>query len=663
MELETKDIIAAANPFITGVVNTILAPKLKIILDKLNKKGSNLRLPTEKHFEEYLTRTYVKLSVVNTLVFSNSQKLLDDIYVPLTIKSTNHQKYSHKINGYPKAISDTFNNILITDTAGMGKSTIMKKIFLDIINKQSGIPLFIELRRLTKKHKLIHEIQEQLNSINKKFDQDLLFSLLAEGDFIIILDGYDEIGFEHLEFVTYDIQEFISKASSNRYFITSRPEKAITSFGNFQEFTIEPLKKNEAFSILKKYDNKGVLSTLLIKKLKETGLENINEFLTNPLLVSLLYSSFDHKQTIPFKKYLFYRQVFEANFENHDLTKGDSYIHNKFSNLEIDDFHRVLRHIGYNCLKLQKIEFLKDEILKLIRESKLFCLGLEFNESDFLSDLLKTVPLFIQDGNYIKWAHKSIQEYFAAQFIYQDSDGNRENILKKLYFSNNIDKLQNVIDLYYDMDFKNFNNVIILNLLNEYNDYQKSTFKNYKTGITEQDIILRKELTFLSLNFMFKDIGDSNRFSSDRFSDIVMGMIDEIKRRKNLDSIESVGITITSETPRDYIILNIEFPKKTIFRILHSKKNPLVSLIDSESRNKEIKLDLDLMNEHELHEITDSPSDKVNSSENFKMLNRVFEICTQPPYKINHNEALKQLKSINKNIKLEANSDFFLDGL
>jgi predicted NACHT family NTPase len=321
--------ITTVTPFVQAIVDVYVTPKLKVLKDK----DKNKKLPTKEHFTEYFHRTFKKLAVMNTMVIHNSQLLLTDIYIPLSVKQTNNKQEnkvkSIKIDNFPQKLSDEFHNILITDTAGMGKSTMMKKIFISAIYEGSGIPLFIELRRLNKGKKLIDEMQEQLNSIEKNFDRQLLLELLAQGDFIIILDGYDEISLTDKEIVTIDIQDFISKASNNKFFITSRPENALPCFGHFQEFRIEPLTKNEAYSLLRKYDNQGKVSSLLIEKLKEKGMENIGEFLTNPLLVSLLFIAFDHKQTIPLKKYLFYRQVFDANFETHDLTKGDSYIHEK----------------------------------------------------------------------------------------------------------------------------------------------------------------------------------------------------------------------------------------------------------------------------------------------------------------------------------------------
>ena len=496
-------IMTAVTPLIQSIVEVLITPKLETFRDKDKSK----KLPTKKNFTEYFHRTFKKLAVVNTLVFHNSQRLLNDIYIPLTISQTNDNvMIKTTINNYPQQLSDEFHNILITDTAGMGKSTMMKKIFISAIYENCGIPLFIELRRLKKSKKLIDEIQEQLSPFEKNFDRQLLLELLAQGGFIIILDGYDEITLSDRVTVTEDIQNFISKASNNHFFMTSRPENALSCFGDFQEFRIDALAKNEAFALLHKYDNQGEISSLLIEKLQEDDMKNIDEFLTNPLLVSLLFTAFEYKQLIPLKKYLFYRQVFDAFFDAHDLTKGDSFIHDKYSKLSIDDFHRVLRHIGYNCLKQQKNEFSKDETLKLIEQSKKFCIGLSFNESDFLTDLLKTVPLFTQDGIYYRWAHKSLQEYFAAQFIYMDSKEKQNDILLGIYNHSQLEKFTNILDLYYDMDYKTFRNVIEYCLLKDYCKKYASTSISYKKHQRVSDEEFIKQFCSITHNRIILEI-------------------------------------------------------------------------------------------------------------------------------------------------------------
>ncbi len=274
--LPVKEILTAAGPFIKAVVDTYVTPKLENLKKRFTLDYNKYHVPTEEHFSKYFYRTYKRESIINTLVFNNSQRFIKEIYLPLTlVEKTEKKENKHKIQSFPSELLNKYEKLLITDNAGMGKSTLVKKIFLDTIDEKKGIPLLIELRRLSKDKTIIAEIQEQLNSLAKDFNNSLLLELLTEGGFVIFLDGYDEIPLSDREIVTADLQSFISKATKNTFILTSRPENALKGFGDFQEVKIEPLKKNEAFELLRKYDKQGPVSTLLIKKLGETDMANI----------------------------------------------------------------------------------------------------------------------------------------------------------------------------------------------------------------------------------------------------------------------------------------------------------------------------------------------------------------------------------------------------
>lgn len=658
--IAVKDMISAASPVIKVLVETFVKPKLESFRKKFTDVDLNKTfIPTEEQFQEYYHRTYKKLAVVNTLVFNNSQRFLKEIYLPLTLTSTNDEKIKYQINSYPEKLCCEYGNVLITDTAGMGKSTLMKRIFIDIIDQNIGIPIIVELRRLNKKKTIISEIQEQLNSINKDFDSELLLELLSEGGFIIILDGYDEISLTDRESVTANLQDFISKASNNEFFITSRPEKALLSFGNFQEFRINPLNKKEAFELLRKYDHQGSVSTLLIKKLQEQEMSNIEEFLTNPLLVSLLFTAFEHKQAIPFKKYLFYRQVYDANFESHDLTKGDSYTHDKYSNLEIDDFHRVLRHLGFSCFKLQKIEFSKDEILKLISDSKEFCAGLNFNESSFLEDLLRTVPLFAQDGNYYRWAHKSLQEYFAAQFIYLDSKEKQNTILDKLYNHSNLEVFINVIDLYYDMDYKTFRNRIERSLLSEFKKFVDNNYNQNFVGVSEKIVKERKEASFFTDSFLFKA---THKKDERPLSGSGLGkMIEEFSKQKGFDESRFSGILVRPPLFQFIYAIHYQDGKTNLLSLLARKKsNYIKAVIHSDIENKTMKLNYVFNKEYSPKEINDKVTNEFNSKENFKNISEFMQATKLNSFVIDFDKGLSFLEKIEKSIANEEADDFLV---
>lgn len=650
---QIKDVVSIASPFIKSMVDTFVTPKLLSLKNRFNLDYKKYHVPTEEHFSEYLHRTYKRLSFVNMMVFNNSQRLLKEIYLPLTIVDNNKKKRT-KIDKYPQDILNKYERILITDTAGMGKSTIMKRMFLDVVDNNIEIPILIELRRLSKGKTIIQEIHEQLNSFEKEFDNNLLLEFIKDGGFVFFFDGYDEISLQERQIVTYNIQSFVSKAPKNKYIITSRPENALSCFGEFQEFKIEPLKKKEAFELLRKYDKQGQVSTLLIQKLEEKEMKNIEEYFTNPLLVTLLFTAFQYKQTIPFKKYLFYRQVYDANFESHDLTKGDSFSHKKNTKLEIDDFHRVLRHIGFSCLRNnQKIEFNKDEILNLISQARRYCVGLNFTDSDFLKDLLSTVPLFTKDGVYYKWTHKSLYEYFAAQFIYLDSKDKQSHILRQLCNNSNTIYFLNVLDLYYDIDPKTFRDVVVKDLLVFFRNYVNTTFVDHG-NLLESEVILRKEICFLHKLYLYiiKPSGCELIVNENKLNHMIskLGPVQGIINSPNIDN--------------ELLCLHKSDMRNILIRLFYTKGLPFVFLInDHKLNNGKSRVKHCFNYEYDPVEITDELTNPFNSIENFNEVNKLIIMSKLDPYRIDTVAALSFLNQIEEDMKLEADENYLLDGI
>lgn len=572
--MEEVLIAVAAKSLVEGFIKNYALPKLSKLAHSISKEGkANLSLNSNA-FIAYYKRAYNNYSIINTLAFKERVKKLKDIYIPLTIYPVDNKKEKKltKIEGYPKELLDKYGRILITDTAGMGKSTLMKRMFLDVIDGQFGIPIFIELRRLNENNDILNEVAIQLGGLNDGFDKEILETLFVDGEFIFFFDGYDEISSSNKAFVTRNIQDFVAKASNNKYILTSRPEEELACFGEFQEFRIRELKKVESYDLLRKYDISGKTSRLLISKLETGNYSMINEFLKNPLLVSLLFAAFDFKQTIPLKKHIFYRQVFDAYFDSHDLSKGDSYVHEKKSNLDLDDFDKVMRKIGYESLRKQKIEFEKDELLNIIDSAKSGFSNLNFASTSLLGDLLKAVPLFCQDGMYYKWVHKSLQEYFAAEFIYKDSKNNQDAILTALYKSKKIDLYINLLDLYFDIDPVGFQKNIVKPLLESYVEYYEK-FYFHSDVISSEAVNLRLTITYC------------NR--------VLVGFIDNKKdqTRENFDYIYDQAYRYLGSIPNSAIFLNngsfLAFMPKNQDRIIRLLGNRVPSLfvkVDSKER-------------------------------------------------------------------------------
>lgn len=468
------------NKFVDGMADAAGKKGIEKTIDLLVEKFINPKLDkliNAPHdifilgdlFNEYLKKKYDNDKYINTIVFQNESKTIDELYIPLTIIQNGKRNKSMILNKEMNNIFEEPIKFLIIDTAGTGKSTLVKFLSNLCIEKNWGIPFVIELRKLEKNQSLESYIicDIQLNNQNIK-DVDVL-DVIRRGNFIFFLDGYDEILEENKKNVTKSIREFVTYANNNSFILTSREDDGLSEFGNFTKQHIKELSKNEAFELIKKYDNYGNTSDSLISEIdKSENYEALKEFLGNPLMVSLLYLTYRHKTVLQYKKNIFYRQVYDALFDRHDTTKGIGVIHEKKSKLDSEDFRKILCGMGFISIKDGKIEYTKDQIINLINNSKEIFPNITFNSDDFFQDILHAVPLFKKDGVNYKWTHKSFAEYFAAVFICQERKEYEAKILKDILSTENNQRFYNMLDFCYDIDYKTVSENLILPVLEEY---------------------------------------------------------------------------------------------------------------------------------------------------------------------------------------------------
>lgn len=476
------------------LVNRLLQPIVKKIESEVSAKSQVLIHRIFGSYSKYLENTVERHSYFNSVVFKNEQRRLEDFYLPLTLVD-NRENLSVVLNNYPKSEIDKVERILIVDTAGMGKTTLMKFLFIKCVEQGAGIPMFVELRKLSRKVTLSSFLLDQLSDIQGKCKPELFYRLLASGEFVFFLDGYDEIGEPERAAVTSSIQQFIEKTPGNKFIMTSREEGGLTAFPSFLRYTVSPLKKEEAYSLLKKYAD-GPLAETLIAKLDLPENVAIHEFLTNPLLTSLLFKSFEYKHTIPLKRHIFYRQVYEALFETHDLTKeGGEFERTKKSGLDVDRFEQILRAFGALTYKAGTTEQSKSNTLLVLGNARTLASEAKTPPSKILHDLTHAVPLLVEDGNYIRWSHRSIQEYFAAEYICKNTEGRQTEILNDYFDTGDINKHSNLLLLCSDIDRSAFDQSIGKAIANKLLTEYESSCRIFPSSISQPAVDERLSLT------------------------------------------------------------------------------------------------------------------------------------------------------------------------
>lgn len=492
--------IEEANGAINGVVEEIIATKAKQVIQKVfeNKIIKEKLQELEEMQQEYLAICYEKNRYMNTIVLRKQEKTIEELYVPLTLRNIANECFYIDRKGMN--IFEKYNKVLIVDNAGMGKSTIVRYFTLLNFQNMDKMPIVIELRNLKEVNFIEEYIQKEMSSIHREFPLQYVKDLLNGGDFIIYFDGFDEVAESERENVIKLINNFVAKANNNIFVLTSRENIALTSFGEFKEFHIQELKKEEAYELIKKYSeadesvNSTEIGQELINKLKtENDISILDEFLNNPLMVSLLYKTYLQYRNIPNKKYLFYNQVYRALYEEHDITKN-GYQRIKKSGLDIEEMKTVLSYLGWYFVRKGIVEYTEKELINIIEEvlKKAFR-DEKVKAMDFLEDILQAVPFFIKEGEYYRWIHKSFSEYFAACFIYNQKS---RKAIKGILSGEDIEYYINVLDFCFDMseDTKNY---IIYDIVNKFIQYYNSSYQDEYFKQFDKDLIkMKKGLEF-----------------------------------------------------------------------------------------------------------------------------------------------------------------------
>lgn len=394
-----------------------------------------------------------RFSKITTVAFPNHPVPLESIYVPLTLKATGADE-TCVASGFPAELFAKHKKLILVDVAGMGKSTLSKMLYITAIEQKAYLPILIDLRRLTANSKIEQTLSEQFGV--KPAHQEVFTELLLTKPILYIFDGFDEVADGEKNEVARTVRNFVDRAPAANFMITSRPELFFSDYTDFHHLHIQPLNKDEAFELIRRYGAAFEIedrAKSLLEELKAKHDDSVHSFLQNPLLTSLLFRAYDYKSVIPVKRSLFYRQVFDALYESHDLNKETAYTRGKRTGLHHDEFHAALRAIASQFRLRKVVEVVVSDFLAMARDvSKSQCPDLSFSADDFLHDVTHAVPLFTRDGNLVKWSHKSLLDYFLAEFLLRDYSKPKSDALHRLAFGADPYTNENLLALVQESD-------------------------------------------------------------------------------------------------------------------------------------------------------------------------------------------------------------------
>jgi ABC-type cobalamin/Fe3+-siderophores transport system ATPase subunit len=437
------------------LINQILTSSKEII----NEFGEEARQFFNIYLKKYLEKQQKEYSMLKTLLRGNTPVYIYDIYFPLKLQAEGKIIDTILVN----SIFDKSNFVTVIGSAGSGKSTLIKHFFLNCIETKSGIPIMIELRNLNEFDGSFQDyLIEKLLEAKLTNSARILNKLLEQGRFIFFLDGYDELTKEIKPKTVGNIKTYASQFEKNKYIITSRPYSDVEQLPTFHNLQVCPLdsKKKEIDQfILKQLHDQVELAQRIIKSISSNQSIYINEFLTNPLLLTLYILTFQSNASVPEKKYIFYRRVINALFAEHDSKTKLGFVRQKQSSLNQEQFEQILKAFCFVTFFEEQyvwdFDYVNDKLQQLRKK-----LANEFSIYLFINDLKSAIALWIDDNGQLSFAHRSLQEYFAALCIHSLGASQNEQAYRRIadvaVLARSYNEVENFLSLCEEMDTLNF---------------------------------------------------------------------------------------------------------------------------------------------------------------------------------------------------------------
>ena len=452
------------NQIITGVATELAKNAAISLWEKVKKFFQDMDaeelIRYGEAYEEYLLNTGRKHSQIKTLIYRKVPKSLESFYECTFVKCADKKiDTSNAAN-----LLNLGNKIVITGTGGIGKSMLLKYLFLNTIKLTDYIPILLELRSLNSIDNEKFEIFSYIYSIlvDNGFDlkEEYFEKSMQEGGYVILFDGFDELNRKKADLVGSEIKRLTDHYNKNHFIISSRPMDEFIGWNDFCEVSVCPLTKKQAINLINKIEYDESVKEKFLVALNENLYDKYESFASNPLLLTIMLMTFSNHASIPERLNDFYEQAFATLYNMHDATK-DCYTRDIRTGLGCEEFKTIFSYICFKTYFKNEHEFSEPQIRDYIQQAKDKFGNIKFTVDDYEEDLILSVCMLVKDGLAYRFAHRSFQEYFAAWHTCKLMDSEQRRVLSAWLEQSNSVYTDEYMQMLFDMQPDKVNKLIL----------------------------------------------------------------------------------------------------------------------------------------------------------------------------------------------------------
>lgn len=391
-------------------------------------------------FDSYLEKATNFYSVIKTLLYPEKPRRFNDFYVCNNLKNKEYGLITRNSDVIYKANIPTLSKeskySIISGTGGIGKSMMMRHLFLDSAESHEEtdlVPILCLLKNYNSKYSsLLEFLYKTVSGFDHSIELHHLKEKLSQGECIILLDGLDEVLSDLRGVFDEALICLMKEYPDNTIVVSSRPTSNFVQMGHFQVLDILPFEKKQAIELVDKldfYDSeaKAKFREDLDNKLYRTH----QQFASNPLLLTIMLMTYTSYGEVPAKRHIFYTKAYETMARLHDASKG-AYVRPMHTNLSPEDFAVYFAEFCARTYKNEVLEFTTQTFAAYMSESMKHInrgtLQTKAATKDFLLDLTDNLCIMYKDGDKYYFIHRSFQEYFCAVYFSTRMDDKLEKI-------------------------------------------------------------------------------------------------------------------------------------------------------------------------------------------------------------------------------------------
>lgn len=395
---------------------------------------------TKEKLTNYLTSEYQRLKKINNQFSNNQQIDFISIYQPqkLTVDNQNIT--------FIEAVEFILKKRLIAliGNAGVGKSTFLQRLFLELIKKQNVIPILIDLRDLNTSETSLDGHVNQIIKDRITSSERIRDRLIDKGQLIVLFDGFDEVVPNKRGAISLMIKRLTVCKPNLSIVVTSRP---YTRIEHLQGFYVSQL---DFFSLseIVEYVNKQQI----IKKHKESIItailkNKINMRMLNvPIVLNLYIKQCLNQESITIKISELYKSVFLEYFHQHDARKS-GFVREPRVKIDAYTFKSLMSTYSFISFFEGKYEFdCTYAIEKLNKSASRQNCDLS-DVTDFIDDLLVSYSLWQKKDGIYSFLHRSLQNSLTANFILNLPSDKKIQTYKEIASLNNLSFNSDSIEL------------------------------------------------------------------------------------------------------------------------------------------------------------------------------------------------------------------------